>query len=110
MELIQGRVHIGANDTELLHTKLEGGAIHSQMRRRTGSGERITARSMRYSSSRIFPGHGYRIKASIVSEGIVSIVLFIRRAKCCTKWRTNRGTSSARSRSGGTRSGNTFKR
>ena len=35
--------------------------------RNTDCGERITARSMKFCSSRTFPGQGYRISASIVS-------------------------------------------
>ena len=48
--------------------------------RNTECGERMTARSMKFCNSRTFPGQGYRTSASMVSEGISSIRLFIRRA------------------------------
>src|SRR5229473_4351280 len=35
--------------------------------------ERITARSIRFCSSRIFPGHAYELRADIVSAGMCSI-------------------------------------
>ena len=36
-----------------------------------------------------FSDKSYRTMALIASAGIVLIVLFMRRANCCTKWRTN---------------------
>ena len=78
--------------------------------RSTGPRERMTALSIRFSSSRTLPGHGQRSRAFMVSGGMDSIRLFILRACFWTKWWTRRGTSSGRSRSGGTCIGNTLKR
>ena len=50
--------------------------------------ERLGARE-RHGGGRMFPGHRCRTRASIVSEGIVSIVRFIRRANSWTKCRTS---------------------
>jgi hypothetical protein len=77
---------------------------------KTGPGERITARSMTFCSSRMLPGQAYRIKPCIVSDAMVSIVLCMLRANCCTKWRTSSGISSGRSRRGGTCTGKTLTR
>jgi hypothetical protein len=70
--------------------------------------ERITARSMTFCISRMFPGQGYRTNAFIVSEEIVSICFFMLRAKCWAKCRTRKGMSSVRSIKDGTWIGNTF--
>jgi hypothetical protein len=51
---------------------------------KTGPGERITARLMMFCSSRILPGQAYRPNPYMVSERMVSIVLCMRRANCCT--------------------------
>src|SRR5262249_43119657 len=59
---------------------------------KTGPGERITARSMTFCSLRILPGQAYRIKPCMVSEAMVSMVLCIRRAHGCTRWRISRKT------------------
>jgi hypothetical protein len=48
--------------------------------RNTECGERMTARSMKFCNSGMFPGQRYRTSASIVCEGISLIRLFIRRA------------------------------
>ena len=68
---------------------------------RTGPLVRITARSITFCSSRILPGQGYLTSVVMVSDGIVSIALLMRRLNCCTKCRTSRGMSSGRSRSAG---------
>ena len=39
----------------------------------TGPEDRITECSTKFCNSRIFPGHEWRVSASIVSEGMVSI-------------------------------------
>ena len=64
--------------------------------------EIITARSITFWSSRMFPGQWYRHRASIAADGIVSMTLFIRLENCCVKCRTSSGTSPCRSRKGGT--------
>jgi hypothetical protein len=46
--------------------------------------DRITARSIRFCSSRIFPGQGYAMKADSVSGGMCSIFLPIRWEKNST--------------------------
>jgi len=71
---------------------------------------RITARSITFCSSRMLPGHGYLINVVMVSDGMVSITLLIRRLYCWTKCRTSKGMSSGRSRNAGTRTGNTLRR
>ena len=55
--------------------RFEGASFHQSQGFRVS--QTITARSIRFCSSRMFPGHGYRVKAAIVSAGIVSIVRFI---------------------------------
>ena len=77
---------------------------------KTGTGERITVRSMTLCSSRMLPGQAYRLKPCIVSDAMVSIVLCMLQANCCTKWRTSSGISSGRSRRGGTCTGKTLTR
>ena len=62
--------------------------------RRLGPLERITARSMKFSSSRTFPGHDQLASARIVSAGILSICLFIFPAYFLVKCRTSIGMSS----------------
>ena len=70
-------------------------------------GSRATVRSMRFSSSRTFPGHAWASRTRIASVEIFfsgipcSVETFFR--KC----RTRRGMSSRRSRSGGIGSGMT---
>jgi len=78
--------------------------------RSVGPGERITARSITFCSSRTLPGHGHRLNASIVSRGTASIGRRSRFAYRWTKCRTSGGMSSGRSRSGGTRIGKTLRR
>ena len=68
---------------------------------KTGPGDRITARSRIFCSSRMLPGQGYWRNACMVSAGMVSMVLCMRRAYCWAKWRTSSGISSRRSRRGG---------
>ena len=48
--------------------------------------------------------------AAVVADGMVAMVRCICRADCATKYRTNSGMSSRRSRSGGTLTGKTCKR
>src|SRR2546425_4776806 len=67
---------------------------------RTEPWERITERSTKFSSSLAFPGHPQLTNAFIVSAGMLSIFLFMRR-DFCTKCRTSRGISSLRSRKDG---------
>ena len=62
----------------------------------------MTARSIKFCNSRMFPGQLYRTSASIVSGGIVSILLFIRRAYRFVKCQTSFGMSSVRCRKVGT--------
>jgi len=71
---------------------------------------RITARSTKFSSSRMFPGQSQFVRAFIAAAGIVSMCFCIRPASFWTKKRTNKGMSSLRSRNGGMRMGNTFRR
>src|ERR1035437_1371995 len=71
---------------------------------------RITARSIKFSNSRTFPGHSNPPRISIVFLGMLVIDLLIRRANFWTKYSTSNGMSSRRSRNGGTRIGNTFSR
>src|SRR5207244_10336405 len=58
---------------------------------RTEPGERITERSTKFSNSLTFPGHPQLTNALMVSVGMLSIFLFMRRANFCRKWRTSRG-------------------
>src|SRR5262249_21620547 len=67
----------------------------------TSSFDRMTALSMRFWSSRTFPGQEYEMNAAIVSGGISRIDLRMRLEKASTKWETNNGTSSDRSLNGG---------
>src|SRR5262249_7800548 len=76
----------------------------------TPSFARMTARSIRFWSSRTFPGQEEEVKAAIVSGGMRRIDLRIRLAKSFTKWNINWGMSSDRSRNGGSSMGNTFRR
>jgi hypothetical protein len=78
--------------------------------RRLAPGERITDLSMKFSSSRTFPGHGQLTRARIVSDGIFSIVRSIFAAYFLVKYRTSSGMSSERSRNGGSVIGKTFSR
>src|SRR5258708_7429626 len=71
---------------------------------------RITARSTKFSSSRMFPGHSQFVRVFIADAGIVSMCFCIRLANFWTKKRTSKGISSLRSRNGGMRMGNTFRR
>jgi hypothetical protein len=64
---------------------LRGQAQFAQWDRRIGPCERITERSMMFSSSLTFSGHVQFTNAFMVSAGTVSICFFIRRAKSCTK-------------------------
>ena len=68
--------------------------------RRLGPLERITDRSMKFSSSRTVPGHGQLTRARIVSDGIVTISRFILSAYFFVKCRARGRISSGRSRSG----------
>src|SRR5438874_3304725 len=77
---------------------------------RTEPWERITERSTKFSSSLTFPGHPQLTNAFMVSAGMLSIFLFMRRANFCTKCRTSTGISSLRSRKDGTRIGKTCRR
>ena len=61
-------------------------------------------------SSRTLPGHGRRWSASIVVRGTWVIFLPMRTENSSRRVQTSRGMSSARSRSGGTRIGNTLRR
>ena len=76
----------------------------------TRPSERMTDRSIRFSSSRTLPGHCQFTNAFIVPLGIVSICLFNLRENFCTKCRTSSGISVFRSRSEGMRMGKTFRR
>ena len=67
-----------------------------------GPDDKITARSITFCSSRMLPGQLYWHKAFIVSEGMVSIVLFMRRENSSAKCRTSSGISSGRSLNAGT--------
>ena len=58
---------------------------------------RITDRSIKFSSSRTFPGQFHPVNASMVFFGMLVIDLFIRRANFCTKCSTSSGMSSRRS-------------
>jgi hypothetical protein len=71
---------------------------------------KITARSIRFCSSRIFPGQDYDLNAAIVCGGMESICLPIRRLNVSTKWFTSSGMSSWRSRRGGREIGKTLRR
>ena len=71
---------------------------------------RITARSIRFSSSRIFPGQCQRVSFFILAAGTDSISFSMRRAYFWAKYRTSRGMSSGRSRSGGIWMGKTLSR
>jgi len=73
-------------------------------------GERTTARSTRFSSSRTFPGQCQLASLRRDDAGMVSIFFCIRRAYFCVKYRTSKGMSSGRSRKGGIRMGTTFRR
>ncbi len=77
---------------------------------KTDPGVRITERSKKFSSSRIFPGHAHCASASMVFAGILVMDLFIRLAYFRTKCSTRSRISSRRSRKGGMRMGNTFSR
>ena len=70
----------------------------------------MTARSMKFSSSRTLPGHGKLVRVRIVSDGIFSIRRPILSAYFVVKWRTSTGMSSGRSRNGGVVMGKTFSR
>ena len=76
----------------------------------SGPWERITARSITFCISRMFPGQLYRTRVFMTSVGIVSIRRPIRRAKRWVKWRASIGMSSRRSRKGGSTTGKTFRR
>ena len=71
---------------------------------------RITALSIKFSSSLMFPGQSHRVRARMMSGGIVSIFLFSRRECLSTKYRTSSGMSSRRSRKGGIVIGKTLRR
>lgn len=66
--------------------------------------------SMKFSSSRTFPGQGQLTKARMVSARIPSTFLLISRAYFLVKYSARGGMSSGRSRNGGTVIGNTFRR
>src|SRR5207245_9174768 len=59
-----------------------------------GPDDKITARSITFCSSRMLPGQLYWHKAFIVSDGMVSIVLFIRREDSSRNWPTTSGKAS----------------
>ena len=63
--------------------------------------ERISARSITFSSSRTLPGQLCPCSASITAGSIVSIRRFSCRCRRSMKHQTSRGMSSRRSRSGG---------
>ena len=76
----------------------------------TPSRERITARSTKFCNSRMFPGHEYHWKAAMVSGGMQSTCLPMRRLNILTKCLTSAGMSSLRSLNAGSKMGNTFSR
>ena len=84
------------------------------LKKRESSGpgplDRITARSMTCSNSRILPGQEYRHSAPIPSGDTISNFFFIRWENFDRKYWTSNGMSSRRSRSGGTVMGKTFSR
>ena len=73
-------------------------------------GDIMTARSMKFCSSRIFPGQQYCERACIVSSGTVSTRRFSRRTQSLTNAFTSNGMSSRRSRRGGRDRGKMFSR
>ena len=68
----------------------------------SGPDERMTARSITFSSSRMLPGQNERFSASIVALGMIVMRRFSGRENLSTKWWTSAGMSSGRSRSAGT--------
>src|SRR5580704_4877808 len=62
--------------------------------RRLGPRDKITDRSMKFSSSRTFPGQGQLTKARIASDGILSMTRPILEAYFLVKWRARSGISS----------------
>src|SRR6266436_365400 len=94
----------GAGLTCSAHRRLSNGA------RSVAPGDRMTARSTKFCSSRTFPGQAYCIRAAIVSTGTVSTRRFIRREQSLTKAATSKGMSSRRCRSGGTAIGKMLRR
>src|SRR5205085_412372 len=73
------------------------------LRKNTGSGQRITERSTRFSSSRTFPGQGYSSQRRIDWRSIVANRLPTFRENRSTKAFRSGAISAGRSRSGGTR-------
>ena len=61
------------------------GSVVRKGARKAGPLERITLRSMKFSSSRILPGQSHFVRAFMTSGGIDSIFLSIRRACFVTK-------------------------
>ena len=79
-------------------------------RRNMDSGDRTTARSMTFCSSRMFPGQSCALRTSITSSGITSMGLLKRAENLFTKYFTSAGISRVRSRNGGREIGMTFNR
>ena len=65
---------VGAGEAVLVKASVAGKGLGS-----TPSSERITARSIKFCSSRMLPGHWYDVSADIVVEGMCSIWRLIRR-------------------------------
>ena len=71
---------------------------------------KIIARSTSFCNSRTFPGHEYSTNAPSASSPISGGGSPAFRATCAAKCRTSAGTSSRRSRSDGSVTGNTLSR
>lgn len=71
---------------------------------------RITARSMKFCNSRMFPGHLHSVMACNAGVGISLILFFMRQAYRETKYSTRMGMSSRLSRRGGNWMGKTASR
>jgi hypothetical protein len=63
---------------ETIHRGALGGSGSEVGARNPDGGERMTARSIEFCDSQVFPGHWHRTHASIVSGGITSIRLSMR--------------------------------
>src|SRR6266478_913830 len=95
--LRRDRLPVGTRDAQPLHAEVESGPLDSQTfgspfvarnaaagfklsrgGRRTFPEVRMTLRSMKFCSSRTFPGQEWHISASMASLGIHAICLFMR--------------------------------
>ena len=71
---------------------------------------RSAARAMRFSNSRTFPGHSLSVSLAFAMASRRTLATPIRRAEVSAKCDASNGMSSRRSRSAGTRRGNTARR